>query len=171
MRARFWVAVLLSLSFAAFAQRAQELTRSLVGAPGSGVEGTVTLREEPDGVRVVVSARGLSPGLHGVHFHERGVCEGPAFESAGGHYNPLGAPRGLPMERLHHLGDLGNMAVDERGVGYLEILVVGATLEPGAQTSLVDRALIVHEEPDHATQPAGDAGGRVGCAEIRREAR
>ena len=41
-----------------------------------------------DGVRIVVTVNGLMPGMHGIHIHTVGKCEGPAFASAGGHFNP-----------------------------------------------------------------------------------
>lgn len=61
--------------------------------------GIVTLAQKADGVHVHVNARGLTPGMHGFHIHDVGTCTGPAFTSAGGHYNPAGASHGA------HAGD------------------------------------------------------------------
>ena len=51
--------------------------------------GMAILSEAAGGVFVTVEAKGLTPGLHAVHVHAVGKCEGPAFTSAGGHFNPL----------------------------------------------------------------------------------
>ena len=39
-----------------------------------GSAGTVTLTEAPNGVLLRLEARGLTPGSHGLHFHEKGDC-------------------------------------------------------------------------------------------------
>ena len=47
----------------------------LVGAPESGVSGTIEVYEDPSGPRVVVQVKGVkSPGPHGLHLHEHGDC-------------------------------------------------------------------------------------------------
>ncbi len=53
-----------------------------------------------DKVLTIAFLRRLSPGFHGFHVHETGRCERPSFTSAGGHFNPTGAPHGA------HAGDL-----------------------------------------------------------------
>src|SRR5699024_12204278 len=50
--------------------------------------GIASLTEEADGVHISVEAHHLPEGLHGFHIHEKGICETPDFESAGGHFNP-----------------------------------------------------------------------------------
>lgn len=47
--------------------------------------GKAVLRDTADGVLVRLEVKGLTPGLHAVHVHAVGKCEGPAFTSAGGH--------------------------------------------------------------------------------------
>src|SRR3989442_12457160 len=39
-------------------------------------------------VKVIVSLQNAPPGLHGGHIHGVGKCEGPAFMTAGGHFDP-----------------------------------------------------------------------------------
>lgn len=41
--------------------------------------GMATFREAAGGVMVNVSVKGVTPGLHAVHVHAVGKCEGPAF--------------------------------------------------------------------------------------------
>src|ERR1051325_4063642 len=41
--------------------------------------GSAVLRDDPAGVVIEVQVKGLTPGLHAVHVHAVGRCEGPAF--------------------------------------------------------------------------------------------
>ena len=50
------------------------------------VVGSATFREAAGGVVVNVEVHGLSAGLHAVHVHAVGKCDGPAFTSAAGHF-------------------------------------------------------------------------------------
>jgi len=69
-------------------------------ANGSTV-GFATFTEDAYGmVRVQVFASNLTPGLHGIHIHDKANCTGPSFTSAGGHYNPLGKEHGLEALKL-----------------------------------------------------------------------
>lgn len=57
------------------------------GSPVNGPQGILTLEEHPEGVRVTGTIRGLSPGLHGFHVHEKGDLR-KGCTSAGPHFNP-----------------------------------------------------------------------------------
>jgi superoxide dismutase, Cu-Zn family len=59
-------------------------------AAGTSI-GSATLRASKEGVVITVNVKELPPGLHAVHLHSVGKCEGPAFTSAGPHVNPRGA--------------------------------------------------------------------------------
>jgi superoxide dismutase, Cu-Zn family len=133
---------------------------------GSSVQGTATLEERPDGVLVKVDLDAAPAGPHGLHFHESADCSAADASSAGEHFNPESEPHGLPPAEARHLGDLGNIEVGEQG-GQLEILVPDATLARDDPRSLLERAIVVHAKQDSGAQPSGDAGDRIGCAEIR----
>lgn len=135
---------------------------------GSAVVGTVTFTSEDGGVRVVAVIEGLVPGLHGFHVHEVGDCSAPDASSAGGHFNPHGAPHGGPEvppgER--HAGDLGNLQADASGTAQYERL--DQLLSLSGPDSIVGKAVIVHAKADDlTTQPAGDAGSRLACGVIQ----
>jgi len=134
---------------------------------GSELAGTATLTETPEGVKVVLSVEHLTPGEHGTHVHEKGDCSAPDGASAGGHFNPEGHPHALPVSTPRHLGDLGNITIGADGKGTLEIVAPGTNLKDGDPNSFVGRAIIVHEKLDDGGQPTGNAGGRIGCAEIK----
>jgi superoxide dismutase, Cu-Zn family len=134
---------------------------------GSQLSGKATLTETPEGVKVALALEGLAPGEHGAHVHEKGDCSAPDGASAGGHFNPASNPHALPTGTPRHLGDLGNITISADGKGTLEIVAAGANLKDGDPNSFVGRAIIVHEKQDDGGQPTGNAGGRVGCAEIK----
>jgi Cu-Zn family superoxide dismutase len=124
------------------------------------------------GVLVRLELQGLSPGAHAFHIHETGRCDPPSFESAGGHFNPGNRPHGVMTKGGPHAGDLTNLHVPESGRLTVEVHAAGVTLEPGKPESLVGgngTALVIHAKADdHASQPSGDAGGRIACGIIER---
>src|SRR5690606_10236062 len=85
--------------------------------PGKG-----SLTETAEGVKVVLTIEGISPGDHGAHVHEKGDCSSPDGSSAGGHFNPGTHPHALPANSPRHLGDLGNITIGKDGKGTLEIV-------------------------------------------------
>src|SRR5207247_148833 len=64
--------------------------------------GVAQLTQAGNVVRIVVEARGLPPGPHGVHVHAVGKCDPPDFNSAGGHFNPLNKQHGAPNPQGSH---------------------------------------------------------------------
>jgi len=135
---------------------------------GSKLSGSAKLEATEGGVKVTLMVSGGPPGLHGAHIHEKADCSAPDGTSAGGHFNPGGHDHGLPPGQTRHLGDLGNIEIAKNGEGKLEIVIAGANLDPGHEHSFLDRGIIVHEKTDDGGQPTGNAGGRIGCAEIKR---
>lgn len=123
---------------------------------------------DPGGLEVRVQAAGLAPGHYGVHLHEVGRCEGPAFASAGGHWNPTGRQHGSLNPAGHHLGDLDNLDVDESG-GRLEFTIRGgATGGAGGLFDADGAALVIHAAPDdYRTDPSGNSGARLACGVLR----
>lgn len=122
-------------------------------------------------VRVQVFASNLTPGLHGIHIHEKANCTGPSFASAGGHYNPLGREHGLDNLKGPHAGDLPNLMVGPDGTGYIDITTNLVTLSPGNTTLFPANgtSLVIHAGPDdQITNPSGNSGARVACGVIEK---
>lgn len=132
----------------------------LVPGADSKVTGTVTFTQEKDGVRVDADVRGLTPGAHGFHVHEKGDLSKPDLTSAGGHFNPTGHPHAARDAAERHIGDLGNL---EAGAdGWAKLSFVDSKLQLSGPHSIIGRAVIVHAKADDLkSQPTGDAGGRV----------
>jgi Cu-Zn family superoxide dismutase len=144
---------------------ASTATAELRNSRGETV-GTAILTDVTGGVRVVVEVKGLTPGEHGVHVHEVGMCDPPGFTGAGGHFNPEGKQHGLQNPAGPHAGDLPNMTVTAAGTGRLETTTNRISLGAGP-TSIFDgdgSALVVHAAPDDLrSDPTGNSGGRVAC--------
>lgn len=131
------------------------------------VAGKVTFTQTGEGVVMVANVSGVAPGLHGIHLHEKGDCSAGDFTSTGGHFNPTGDPHGGPNDTIRHAGDFGNITVGEDGSGYLEILTDMLSVDPDAETTVIGRAVILHEgEDDLESQPTGAAGARLACGTV-----
>lgn len=132
---------------------------------GNTVEGTVTFVQEDNGVNIIASLKGLTPGDHGFHIHEFGNCACDDAQCTGDHYNPTNAAHGGPNDANRHVGDFGNITADENGNGVYERLDTLVSLN-GPQ-SIIGRAVIVHEKADDLhSQPSGDAGARVAAGVV-----
>ncbi|MCL6643040.1 MAG: superoxide dismutase family protein [Candidatus Bipolaricaulota bacterium] len=133
------------------------------------VLGMAIFTQEPQGVRISVTVKGLSPGEHGIHIHAVGKCEPPDFLSAGPHFNPTNKKHGLNNLEGPHAGDLPNLVVGEDGSAVYEHVTDRVTLTPG-ELSLFDEdgsTLVIHAGPDdQITDPAGNSGARVLCGVI-----
>ncbi len=147
--------------------RPRQFTTPLMDAQGRTV-GTVTATQRGAMVQVQVAAAGIPAGTHGAHFHEAGMCDAPAFTTAGPHLNPTGRQHGPRNPNGPHLGDLPNLTVGADGRGSMEASVAG-TLTPG-QAPLFDAngtSLVVHASADDlVTDPSGNSGARIACAII-----
>lgn len=141
---------------------------------GAGAEvGGVSIRERPPVIQLRIRVHDLSPGLHGMHLHEVGRCEGPGFQSAGGHLNPIKSlHHGHKNPQGPHLGDLGNLVVTANGRGDVTVEVGGTEARMGLRTllGLGDNgiALVIHaDRDDETTDPSGNSGARIACAVLR----
>jgi Cu-Zn family superoxide dismutase len=134
--------------------------------------GMATLRDATGGVLVSVEVKGLTPGLHAVHVHAVGKCEGPGFTTAGGHFNPAQKKHGLKNPEGPHAGDMPNMYVSKDGIGRFEALNDNISLKSGDR-SVFDAdgsALVIHVGiDDYVTDPTGNAGDRAACGVIVRQ--
>ncbi|MEO8575260.1 MAG: superoxide dismutase family protein [Gemmatimonadales bacterium] len=137
--------------------------------------GTVELWQDLDKVvHVDAQLTGLPPGPHGIHFHEKGLCEPAgttAFASAGAHFNPLGRQHGLDNPAGPHGGDAPNFTVNADGNGRASFTTDRVSLTDGS-TSLLDAdgsAIVIHAAADdQISQPSGNSGARIACGVVKR---
>ena len=139
-------------------------------APASGtlVSGRLQLMAMGQGVHIAGELGGLAPNsTHGFHIHEKGDCGAADASSAGGHFNPAGAPHGNPGTPPHHAGDMDNITADANGVAHVNLHVPGVSLGGDPAHDILGRALVVHADPDdYASQPSGNSGARIACGVI-----
>jgi Cu-Zn family superoxide dismutase len=132
--------------------------------------GRLTLEQTPNGVLLRGSLEGLPPGEHAMHIHEVGKCEAPDFTSAGGHFAPGHGAHGFKSAKGPHAGDLPNVHVPGSGRLEVDVFVPRVSLD-GGTANLLDgdgAAIVIHARADdYRTDPAGDAGDRIACGEIK----
>lgn len=145
----------------------KSVTATLADTNGKPI-GTVQLHQDANGVVLVrVDAAGLPAGAHGVHIHSVGVCEGPGFTTAGGHFNPAAKKHGLDSPDGPHAGDLAQIPASFTGTGTYTATTDRISLT-GGPTSIEDAdgtALVIHAAADdQVTDPTGNSGARIACA-------
>lgn len=122
--------------------------------------GKVSFVRGPDGVAMTVEVRNLPAGTHGIHLHAVGLCDPPAFQTAGPHFNPAGKKHGRKNPEGPHAGDLPNLEVAPDGTGKLEATIPGGT-------DVIGRSVVIHAGPDdEMTDPAGNSGARIACGVV-----
>jgi superoxide dismutase, Cu-Zn family len=163
------MAAILLMAGTAAAQQPRVLTGASAELAKADGDQLGTARITPDGrtrtLRISISVHGLAPGRYGIHIHAVGRCEGPAFESAGPHWNPTARHHGRLNPNGPHLGDLPNLEVGADGRGRISF-VVAHTL-----ASLLDAdgaSVVLHAAADdERTDPSGNSGARVACGALR----
>jgi Cu-Zn family superoxide dismutase len=145
----------------------------------NGMTGTATLYEIANSgnghmLQIILSVQNAPPGMHGVHIHGIGRCEGPDFKSAGGHFDP--GPAGNPdpdVNHPYHMGDLPNITVNAAGTGQYNIFSTRLTM--GGPVGLFDddgSAIVIHQNLDPMVPgPSGSGvsgGAPIACGVIER---
>ncbi len=128
----------------------------------SGLRGAVRFYPYKSGSIVLAELWGLphdaapcAPNVYAIHIHAGGDCS-DGFMGAMGHYNPKNCPHPA------HAGDMPPL-FGNRGYAWQ-----GFYTERFTPREVTGRTVIIHSERDDFTsQPAGDAGGRIGCGVIR----
>ena len=158
---------------AAWAAKSVKVTMNTVTAEGVGKSiGTITLRESKEGVTIEPKLKGLAPGEHGFHLHEKASCdpadkEGKmtAAQAAGGHFDPDATKAHKGPGGGGHKGDLPKLVVSDKGEAKDKLEVKGLTL-----ADFQGKSLMIHEGGDNYSdtpKPLGGGGARIACGIVK----
>lgn len=138
---------------------------------GSVARGQAWFAEVNDGIQVAIFVSGVNPGAHGIHIHEKGDCSASDASSAGAHLNPSSHEHGPPQPKLFHAGDLGNIIIDDKGFGVLNLSIPAENLDPNfSWTTIIGKSIVLHDKPDDMhSQPSGNSGARISCGLIAKQ--
>jgi len=153
---------------------AETATASLIDTNGKPA-GTLQVTEAPKGVLLHIEAKGLTPGWHGIHFHEKGDCAAPKFTSAGAHvHTAKSVVHGLLNDNANDFGDLPNIYAAPDGTASAEIYSTFVSLRgTSSRAALLDAdgsSVVIHAQADdYKTQPIGGSGARVACGILKQD--
>ncbi len=136
---------------------------------GSGRElGVLTLTDVGAAISVGGTLRGLMPGVHGMHIHAVGRCDGPDFASAGPHWSPTPKQHGSTNQAGPHFGDLMNITVGADSTVLVMMSTPAGSLR--GENPLLDAdgaAIVIHAAADdYKTDPSGNSGARIACGVV-----
>lgn len=143
-------------------------TAAVMDASGREL-GSLMLSDGTGGITVSGTLRGLTPGDHGIHIHTMGMCDAPAFTTAGGHWNPTSKMHGTENPQGPHLGDMMNITVGADSSVNVQLTSPGGSLHGTEMLMDTDgAAVVVHAAADdYKTDPSGNSGDRVACGVVK----
>jgi Cu-Zn family superoxide dismutase len=165
-------ATMLLVATPALAAKPLKVTLDFITADGVGKPaGTITIKETKDGVTLQTDLKGLPPGEHGFHMHEKASCapadkdgKKAAGQAAGGHFDPDATKAHKGPDGGGHKGDLPKLTVSDKGVSKEKLEVKGLKL-----ADFAGHALMIHEGGDNYSdmpKPLGGGGARIVCGVI-----
>jgi Cu-Zn family superoxide dismutase len=160
----------LAVSSAAFADYKVEM--NAIDARGIGASvGSVKITQGPNGVVLAPDLKGLPPGDHGFHVHEKASCAAATKdgklepgEGAGPHFDPKKTHKHAGPAGGGHMGDLPVLKVGADGTATAPMTLSGLKVK-----DFSNRSLMIHAGGDNYTdEPANGGGGaRIACGMVQ----
>ena len=138
-----------------------------------GIKGVVELQENNNKVVININLKSnkYKNSIHGFHIHEAGDLTDNCM-GACGHFNPYNKNHGGPESSERHVGDLGNIKFDNKGVCNM-ILEDKLVKLRGTKANVIGRSIVIHSKEDDLglggnedSLKTGNAGKRLTCAVI-----
>lgn len=134
------------------------------------IYGVIHLEKKGTRVHIHGEVKGLKKGKHGFHIHESGnLTEG--CKSLCSHFNPHNKNHGGPNDKERHVGDLGNIVADSKGIA--KFSMYDNLVKLSGKYSVIGRSMIIHEDEDdlgkggnEESLKTGNAGKRIACGII-----
>jgi Cu-Zn family superoxide dismutase len=162
------VVVAAAITTAYGAAKPKPVVVSMMDGKGQSV-GMVTISQGNGGLNFKLDLKNLTPGLHGFHVHQNAKCEGPAFTTAGPHFNPDTKQHGTENPMGPHAGDMMNITVGANGTVKTTVMVKSVTMGTDSHSIFTNggTALVIHAKADdYKTDPSGNSGDRIACGTI-----
>lgn len=130
--------------------------------------GTVEVEPAPGSVHIIARLHDAPPGERGLHVHAGTSCGAPPFADAGPHFDPKEARHHSGPLGNGHAGDLGNIVIDDKGRGKLDLFTRRLSLGPDS-TGIAGRTIILHANRDNLTNDPenGGSGARIACGVLQ----
>lgn len=118
----------------------------IFSADSRKVHGYISIIEDENNItHFIVDLYDLMPGKHGFHIHEKGDPYACCI-NLGGHYNPFLESHSDRHSDKRHVGDLGNILVNESGKCFFTFTDKLVKLK--GPYSVIGRSFVIHENED-----------------------
>ena len=156
---------------------------SLTNTSSDSIQGNIEFIDHDKYVEIIVNIKGLTPGEHGIHIHEAGDMTDSCM-TACKHFNPTHKNHGGPLDKERHVGDLGNIKANSKGI-VKNYRFTDKIIKLKGKYSIIGRSVVIHQDKDDLGKggldkssnvideekhveslKTGNAGARVACGVI-----